>query len=114
MNILKERPLSLSLNGLNDYVVHVTCHSCQYHGVHEVYLILCLDAVLLAVMKHSIKAQHWIKFRDTRVLARMTSDKDHLVKKASEIWLHPNNINIDTEFPLHHLRYLAIKMIEHA
>jgi hypothetical protein len=70
--------------------------------------------VLLAVVKHSIKVQHWIKFKDTMILARMTGDKDHLVKKASEIWLHPNNINKDMEFPLHHLQYSTTNMIKHA
>jgi hypothetical protein len=47
------------------------------------------------------------------LLARTTGDKDQLVKEASEIWLHPNNSNRDTEFPLHHLWYAATNIITH-
>jgi hypothetical protein len=32
---LRGESLSLDLNGLINYVVDVTCHSCQYHGVHK-------------------------------------------------------------------------------
>jgi hypothetical protein len=55
-----------------------------------------------AVTDRSIKVKNQINFKDTMVLARMTSFRDCLFKEATEIQLHPYNFKRHIGFPLNH------------
>lgn len=48
-----------------------------------------------AVVEHSMKLEHWIRFKDMVVLAEMAGFMDCLVKEAIEMCLHPSNMNGD-------------------
>jgi hypothetical protein len=50
------------------------------------------------VTDHSTESGHWIKFQETVVLAKTSNYMDQLVKGATEIQLHPNNVNRDKGF----------------
>jgi hypothetical protein len=45
------------------------------------------------VAGHSIKSSHQIKFHETKVLARSSGYMDQLVKEATKLKLHLDNIN---------------------
>jgi hypothetical protein len=63
-----------------------------------------------AVVKHSIELGHWIKFKDSDVQAK-TEYIDWLVK-ATEIWLHYNNINGEEGPKLIQARNPAINILK--
>jgi hypothetical protein len=52
-------------------------------------------------------AEFRISFQDITVQTRMTGCMDHLVKEATEIWLHQNNLNRDVRFTLSCSQYAA-------
>jgi hypothetical protein len=55
----------------------------------------------------SAMAEHWINFRGTTILAKMTDYMDHLVK-VTEIWLHLDDFNGVTGFHLYCSWYRAM------
>jgi hypothetical protein len=58
----------------------------------RMYLLLYqLDNSALA--EHSIESGHWIKFHETEVLAKTSGHMNWLLKEATEIKLHADNIN---------------------
>jgi hypothetical protein len=52
------------------------------------------------VAEHSTESSHWIKFQKTEVMAKMSDHMDLIVKEATEIILHLNNINREEGFKL--------------
>jgi hypothetical protein len=52
------------------------------------------------------------QFTNTSVLDKAPGYVDHLIKKATEITLHPRNFNRDTGFNLSWSWYLAANMIK--
>jgi hypothetical protein len=50
------------------------------------------------VAEHSIELDHWIMFHETEVLAKTSGHMGGLVKEATEIKLHPDNINREEGF----------------
>jgi hypothetical protein len=47
----------------------------------------------LAVAKHSINHGHIIEFKERQILANKSGYMDRLIREATELDLHPNNIN---------------------
>jgi hypothetical protein len=43
--------------------------------------------------EHSIDLGHRVQFQDTRILPMKTGCKEHIIREAIEIELHPNNVN---------------------
>jgi hypothetical protein len=52
------------------------------------------------VAEHSIDSGHRIEFNETEVLAKTSRYMDRLVKEATKINLHPDNINREEGFKL--------------
>jgi hypothetical protein len=53
-----------------------------------------------AVAEHSIDLEHCIQFHNTSILATKTRYTDHIVREATEIELHSNNMNREVGFCL--------------
>jgi hypothetical protein len=51
-----------------------------------------------AVAEHSVDLGHRIQFHNTSIFATKTRYIDHIVRKAIEIELHPNNMNREVGF----------------
>jgi hypothetical protein len=52
------------------------------------------------VAEHSTESGYQIKFQETKVLAKTSGYTDHLVKEATEIRLHLNNVSREEGFDL--------------
>jgi hypothetical protein len=83
--------------------VHITIFTCLSEGctikkmcnghIQHMHLHQSDSSV---VAEHSIKADNCINSKDTTVPARMAGYRDCLGKEASEVWLHPSNLNRGT------------------
>lgn len=83
-------------------------------AINHVNMELLSDVpeTMIAVVEHSIKAEHRIHFRGTTVLARMMDYMGCLVK-VTEIWLHLDDFNGVIGFPLYCSWYTAMIIINH-
>jgi hypothetical protein len=64
------------------------------------------------VTKQCTEWSHQIKFRDPEVSAKTAGYTYQLVKEASGIQLHPNNINRDEKFKCSQAANPAIKILQ--
>jgi hypothetical protein len=81
-------------------VTHTIRMWCKAHVQH-------IQTKKSVLTEHRIKAEFRISFQNITVLARPTGHMDHLVKEATEIWLHQNNFNSDLRFTLSCSQYTA-------
>jgi hypothetical protein len=64
------------------------------------------------VAEHSTKMVHRIKFKDSEVLVNTAGYMDQLVKEATEIQCHSNNVNREEGFKLIQAWNPAINMLK--
>lgn len=60
------------------------------------------------------RRQNWIKFYETEVLAKISGYLDRLIKEATEIGLHPENINREKGLKLSKARNPCSSLLRHS
>jgi hypothetical protein len=60
-------------------------------------------------VEHRLETGHNTDFNHTSILDKATGYMDHMIKKATEIRLHPNNFNRGLGFTLSQSWYMVTK-----
>jgi hypothetical protein len=64
------------------------------------------------VVEHRFETAHNIDFSSISILDKATGYIDHMIKEATEIMLHPRNLNMDGGFTLSQSWYPLTNMLK--